>query len=208
LRRATIGIISIILDKGYRLGIPGLIGNSLDLLGAKLNRPKEQVAAEVLEFFRGRFVNLLGNDFPTDAVDAAVSAGFDDLVDVASRIAALAEFKTHPDFEPLTVAFKRIGNIIKEGIDAPIDPALFQDEAENGLYQSVHTVKITAEQQIAQGAWLEALTSVASLRGPVDTFFDKVMVMAEDQRVRNNRLALLTSIARMFGRIADFSRIV
>lgn len=207
LRRATIGIISIILDKGYRLNLPALIGQALDLLAAKLNRPKEQVATEVLEFFRARFVNLLGNDFPADAVDAAVSAGFADLVDVSSRVAALAEFKTHPDFEPLAVAFKRIGNIIKDGNDAPIDPALFQDDAESGLYQSFHAVKLNVEQKIAQGAWLEALTSVASLRGPVDTFFDKVMVMAEDARVRGNRLALLTAIARMFGRIADFSRI-
>jgi len=207
LRRATIGIISIILDKGYRLSLTSLIQQSLELLESKLTRPKTQVATEVLEFFRARFVNLLGNDYPGDAVEAAVSAGFEDLVEVSSRIAALSSFKTHPDFEPLTVAFKRIGNIIKEGLDAPIDPALFQDDAENGLYQSVHSVKLKVEQQIAQGAWLEALTSVASLRGPVDTFFDKVMVMAEDQRVRNNRLALLTSIARMFGRIADFSRI-
>jgi glycyl-tRNA synthetase beta chain len=207
LRRATIGIISIILDKGYRLNLPALIGQALDLLGTKLNRPKVQVAAEVLEFFRGRFVNLLGNDYPADAVDAAVSAGFADLVDVSSRIAALSAFKTHSDFEPLTVAFKRIGNIIKEGSDAPIDPALFQDDAESGLYQAFHIVKISVEQNIVQGAWLEALTGIASLRGPVDTFFDKVMVMAEDARVRGNRLALLTAIARMFGRIADFSRI-
>ena len=61
--------------------------------------------------------------------------------------------------------------------------------------------------KIAQGAWLEALTGIATLRAPVDIFFDKVMVMAEDERVRNNRLALLTAIARMFGRIADFARI-
>ncbi len=81
LRRATIGIIAIILDKGYRLGLASLIDRSLDLLEAKLLRPKEQVATEVLEFFRGRFVNLLGGEFAADAVEAAVAAEFDDLVD-------------------------------------------------------------------------------------------------------------------------------
>jgi glycyl-tRNA synthetase beta chain len=207
LRRATIGIISIILDRGYRLGLAELVNRSLDLLGSKLNRSKEQVAAEVLDFFRGRFVNLLGNEFPGDAVDAAVAAGFDDLVDVRARIAALAEFKSHPDFEPLAIAFKRIGNIIKEGTDALVDPSLFQDSAEGVLYQAFHDVKIRAGAAIEQGAWLEALTSIASLRGPVDGFFDKVMVMAEEPLVRTNRLALLTAIDRMLGKIADFSRI-
>lgn len=207
LRRATIGIISIILDRGYRLSLTELVNRSLDLLGTKLNRAKDQVAAEVLEFFRGRFTNLLGNECASDAVDAAVSAGFDDLVDVRARIAALAEFKSHPDFEPLAVAFKRIGNIIKEGTDALVDPSLFQDGAEAVLYQAFHEVKIRVGAAIEQGDWLEALTRIASLRGPVDGFFDKVMVMAEDPLVRTNRLALLTVIDRMLGRIADVSRI-
>jgi len=207
LRRATIGIIATILDKGYRLSLAHLIDQALELLAAKLTRPKEQVAADVREFFRGRFVNLLANDYPADAIEAAVSAGFDDLVQVRDRIAALNEFKAHPDFEPLTVAFKRVGNIIKEGLDAPVDPALFQDSAENGLYTAFQTVKNSVEANIAAGSWQAALTGIATLRGPIDTFFDKVMVMAEDERVRTNRLALLTAIARMFGQVADFSRI-
>jgi glycyl-tRNA synthetase beta chain len=207
LRRATIGIIAIILDREYRLSLQALVTQSLELLGAKLTRPREQVAADVVEFFRGRFTNLLGNDFAADVVDAAVAAGFDDLVEVRARIAALAQFKNHPDFEPLTVAFKRVGNIIKSGTDVPVDPSLFQDPAENGLHEAFLAVKNTVETKIADGFWLDALTDIASLRGPVDAFFDKVMVMAEDERIRTNRLALLTVIARMFERIADFSRI-
>jgi len=207
LRRATIGIIAIILDKGYRLSLRSLIEDSLTLLSAKSNRPNELIANDVLEFFRSRFVNLLGSSFATDAVDAAIAAGFDDLVDVKARVAAVAEFKTHPDFEPLTVAFKRVGNIIKEGVDAPVDPSLFQDEAEASLYEAIQAVRGSAEGLISSGAWLNALTGIATLRGPVDRFFDKVMVMAEDQRIRTNRLALLTTIARLYGKIADFSRI-
>jgi len=207
LRRATIGIIAIILDKGYRLSLRELTDQSLELLSAKLTRPKEQVASDVLEFFRARFINLLGNQFAVDAVDAAIAAGFDDLVDVKARITALAEFKTHTDFEPLAVAFKRVGNIIKAGVDTPVDPSLFQDTAEGALYEAIQTVKNSADELIAAGAWLDALTAIATLRGPVDSFFDKVMVMAEEQQVRTNRLALLTTIARLVGKIADFSRI-
>jgi len=207
LRRATIGIISIILDKGYRLSLQSIIDQSLELLAAKLTRPQEQVAADVLEFFRGRFVNLLANDFATDVVDAAVSAQFADLVDVKTRIAALAEFKSHPDFEPLAGAFKRVGNIIKTGCDTPLNPALFQDPAEKGLYEAYLAARNVVDARVTSGAWLDALIEIATLRSPVDTFFDKVMVMAEDPAVRENRLALLTGIARMFEKIADFSKI-
>ena len=207
LRRATIGIIAIILDKGYRLSVSSLIDESLELLSAQLTRPKEQVAGDVREFFRARFINLLGGSYATDAIEAAVAAGFNDMVDVKARIAALTEFKTHPDFEPLTVAIKRVGNIIKDGIDAPVDPSLFQDETEKSLYEAIQKVKSSAEGLISTGLWLDALTEIAALRGPVDNFFDKVMVMAEEPLVRTNRLALLTTIARSFGKIADFSRI-
>ncbi|MDR3579022.1 MAG: glycine--tRNA ligase subunit beta [Oryzomonas sp.] len=207
LRRATIGIISTVLDKGYRLSLAALTAQALGLLAAKLTRPMEQVAADIGEFFRGRFVNLLANDYPADVIEAAVSAGFDDLVQVRDRISALAEFKSHPDFEPLAVAFKRVGNIIKNGLDEPVDPNLFQDNAENGLYEAFQTVKSSIGGSIASGRWQAALTEIATLRGPIDTFFDKVMVMADDERVRANRLALLTAIARMFGHVADFSRI-
>jgi glycyl-tRNA synthetase beta chain len=207
LRRATIGIIAIILDKEYSLSLSQLINESLTLLSAKLTRPKEQVAGEVLEFFRARFVNLLGNLYSADAVDAAIAAGFDNLVEVKARIAALNEFKTHSDFEPLAVAFKRVGNIIKSGTDVPVDSALFEDTAESALYEAILAVKSSAETRVAAGAWLDALTEIATLRGPVDLFFERVMVMAENEQVRTNRLALLTVIARMFGRIADFSRI-
>ena len=68
-------------------------------------------------------------------------------------------------------------------------------------------VKLSVDAKVLSGAWLDALTEIATLRGPVDSFFERVMVMAEDQRVRNNRLALLTVIDRMFSKIADFSRL-
>jgi glycyl-tRNA synthetase beta chain len=207
LRRSAIGIINIILDKGYRISLSDGIDKALQLLGAKLTRPAADVKADVMEFFRGRFTNLLGDQYSTNVVEAAVSISFIDLVDTDARVKALAEFTSHPDFEALAGAFKRIGNIIKDGIDAPVDPALFQDQAEGVLFESFQAVKSSVDQKIADSAWLDALTEIATLRGPVDTFFDKVMVMAEDERIKTNRLALLTAMARMFGRIADFSRV-
>ncbi|HJV34974.1 glycine--tRNA ligase subunit beta, partial [Geomonas sp.] len=207
LRRSAIGIINIILDKGYRLPLDGFIKNSLDLLSAKATRPLEEVHKDVLEFFKGRFVNLMADRYPSDAVEAVVSVSFDDLVDAAAKIAALAEFRNRDDFAALAVAFKRVSNIVKGGVDTPVSEALFQDAAEGALYKALQGVKGKVESAVAGAQYLAALTEIATLKESVDLFFDKVMVMAEDEKVRENRLALLTGIARLFARLADFSRL-
>jgi glycyl-tRNA synthetase beta chain len=207
LRRSALGIINIILDKGYRESLNGFSKASLDLLAAKLTRPQEEVHKDVLEFFKGRFVNLMADRHPTDVVDAAVTAGFDDLVDCAARIAALAEFKGRPDFEPLAVAFKRVCNIVKEPVTAVVDEALFQDDAEKALHGAFRAVAGAVAAKVAGRDYLAALTEIATLKGGVDAFFDKVMVMAEDERVRNNRLALLQEIKGLFRDIADFAKL-
>jgi len=207
LRRSALGIINIILDREYRLSLSALIDSALVLLAPKLTRPAAEVKADLLEFFRGRFVNLLADRYAADAVEAAVATGFDDLVDAVARIGALAAFKSRPDFAELAVTFKRVGNIVKEGVTAKIDASLFEDAAENALATAVDYVSRSVTAAIGVRDYVTALTEIASLRGHVDLFFDKVMVMAEDEKVRNNRLALLTAIARLFGGIADFGRL-
>jgi glycyl-tRNA synthetase beta chain len=207
LRRSALGVINIILDKGYRQSLNGFIKASLDLLEQKLTRDRESVHAEVLEFFKGRFVNLQSERFPGDVVDAVVAASFDDLVQTATKIEALAEFKNRPDFEPLAVAFKRVCNIVKEPVTAQVDPALFQDAAEGALFSAFQSVGSTVAAKVAEHDYLAALTEIATLKGVVDDFFDKVMVMAEDERVRTNRLALLQEVKGLFRDIADFAKI-
>jgi glycyl-tRNA synthetase beta chain len=184
-----------------------LVNSALNQLSAKLNRPQAEVQKDVLEFFRGRLVNLLANDNPSDVVEAAVSAGFDDLADLAARVKALSAFRQREDYQALTAAFKRVCNIVKEGVDAPVDPSLFQDEAEHTLYKAFQEAKVKAETETARQAYLEALAEIAAIKWAVDGFFDAVMVMAEDEKVRSNRLALLTAISRLFGRIADFAKL-
>jgi len=207
LRRSAIGIIAIILDRGYELLLTELIDGSLQLLQEKLTREFDTVHNEVLEFFRGRYLNMMAGRFPADVVDAVVAVSFDNLNDTTARIEALAEFKERPDFEPLAVAFKRVCNIVKQGIDIPVDDSLFQVEAEQELFNTFEVVSTSAGEMITAKNYLAALAEIAGLRGAVDTFFEQVMVMAEDEKVKNNRLALLTGIARLFGTIADFARI-
>jgi glycyl-tRNA synthetase beta chain len=134
------------------------------------------------------------------------------------RTKALSNLRTKPDFEPLAVAFKRVVNIIKkarqQGDLAPqqslakADSSMFQEQCEGDLYDAFQKVRQEAFEDILQrGDFNRALLTVSTLKGPVDGFFDGVMVLAEDQRVRQNRLALLGEIADFFSTFADFSKI-
>jgi len=183
------------------------VDSCLALLRDKLTRNESQVRTDVLEFFRGRYVNLMTGRYPSDVVEAVAAVSFDNLNEATSRMAALAEFRERPDFDPLAVAFKRVCNIVKEGADIPVEAGLFREDAERELFRAFDAVASTAREKIGGKDYLAALTEIAGLKGPVDAFFDGVMVMAEDEQVRNNRLALLTGIARLFGGIADFSKI-
>ncbi len=207
LRRSALGIINIILDRGYTLSLEALITASLGLLQTKLNRDAAEVLSDILEFFRGRFVNLMAASFPSDLVEAVAIASFDDLKETAAKIEALAEFRNRPDFAQLAVTFKRVCNIVKGGVDIVVDKQLFQDRAETELFGTFLTVSQNVGQNVAARDYLAALTDIASLRASVDFFFDSVMVMSDDESLRNNRLALLTGIAGLFSNIADFAKI-
>lgn len=208
LRRCAIGVLSIILDRGYALSLPGMVAQSVDLLESKLTRPAAEVTSDVIEFIRLRLVNMLTSQgYPQDVVDAVLSVSFDETVDAVERVKALAALKGREDFEPLAVAFKRVVNIIKGGVEQPVDSTLFEDSCENDLFQALQQVQSQVAGQVAERNYTTALETIAGLRGPVDQFFDGVMVMAKDEAVRTNRMALLTGVAQLFAGIADFSRI-
>ncbi|MFB3925680.1 MAG: glycine--tRNA ligase subunit beta [Syntrophales bacterium] len=209
LRRQALGIINIILDKRYSLGLEELIDESLAILQDKLKKPAAETKAEVLEFFRGRFENrLISQGYPYDVVDAVLSRGVSDFVVSLEKIEAMREFKNHPDFEPLTIAFKRVCNIIKNFSRGAVDPSLFETDAEKDLYRAFLEIRDRAFAFIAKGDFSAALKEIARLRTPVDRFFESVLVMTDDENIRFNRLSLLEEISGLFYEIADFSRIV
>ncbi len=208
LRRSAIGILAILLGRGFRVSLRELVARSVELLGPKLTRPADQVRSEVLEFIRLRFFNMLtGQGHPQDVVDAVLSASFDDPLDALERVRALADLKSRADFEPLAVAFKRAVNIIKGGVETPVDPKLFQEQSEGQLHAALQKVRSDVAARVKSRDYLEALLTIATLRGPVDAFFDGVLVMAKEEEVRTNRLALLTEVARLMEGIADFAKI-
>src|SRR5512133_754619 len=211
LRRAAIGILRILLDRGYHLSISAAVERTLDTLqGVKLAADRAVVAEQVIDYFRGRVRAAWSESFPSDLVDAVLAAGFDDVVDARKRLEALADLKGRPDFGPLAMAFKRAANIQeKEKGAGPgrVDAALFREEAERHLDAELTRVEGEAAVHRAARNYGALLKAVATLEAAVDRFFADVMVMAEEPALRENRLALVRRVAALFGGVADFRKI-
>ena len=209
LRRQALGIINIILSREYPLSLNFLIDESLALLKDVLKKPAEGIKKDILEFFKGRLQNqLIAQGYAYDTVDAVLSANIDELVEVIEKVKALEEFRKHPDFEPVSIAFKRVDNILKDFKGGQFDVNLLVHDAEINLFSYFDNIKPRVEKGIAEKDFAAALNKLAALRPHVDNFFDNVMVMDKDEKVRFNRQSLLAEISALFHKIADFSKIV
>jgi len=209
LRRQALGIINIILSREYPLSLNFLIDESLALLKDVLKKPAAEVKKDILEFFKGRLQNqLIAQGYAYDTVDAVLSANIDELVEVIEKVKALEEFRKHPDFEPVSIAFKRVDNILKDFKGGKFDVNLLVHDAEINLFSYFDNIKPRVEKGIAEKDFAAALNKLAALRPHVDNFFDNVMVMDKDEKVRFNRQSLLAEISALFHKIADFSKIV
>jgi len=209
LRRQCLGIINIILAGRYNLSLADMVAASAGLLEGKATRPAAETVQEVIEFFSGRLVSqLTGQGMPYDVVDAVLSLGIDNITDSLNRIEALRQMKQDPDFEALSIAFKRVVNILKSACpDTGVDTDAFEHAAERSLHRKYLEIRDRVRELMTQRQYLDALRLTATIRETVDGFFDNVMVMAEDAKLRANRLALLGDIASMFTSFADFSRL-
>jgi glycyl-tRNA synthetase beta chain len=209
LRRQALGIINIILNKQYFLRLDDLIDKSMAILGKKLKRPSAEIKVDVLEFFKGRFENqLISQGHPYDVVDAVLTTGISDIVRSTKRIEAMEIFKSHADFEPLAIAFKRVGNITKGFENGSVDSSKFDSDEEKRLFDVFLRIREQVFRHIDRDDYRSALSELALLRKPVDDFFENVMVMAKDDTIKFNRLSLLKEISNIFHRVADFSKIV
>jgi glycyl-tRNA synthetase beta chain len=141
-------------------------------------------------------------------VDAVLANGINDLVRAWEKIRAMEAFKSHPDFQRLAIAFKRVVNIIRDFQNGAVDPAVFAGPEERNLHAAFLQIRQSVLAYIAGGDYSSALVEMARLREPVDAFFDVVLVMAEEEKIRFNRLSLLREISTLFHDVADFSRIV
>lgn len=215
LRRQGIGIIQIIIDRGFSFSLRALVERSMALFDTKMGSEANDSADRIYGFLQSRMSHILAEQgYSKDVVSAVIGVSSDIVPDVWSRTNALERMKAEPDFEPLAIAFKRVVNIIKKsghevsvrGIDG-VNEKLFEHECESALFASYRNVKEMVLQDLKKGAFEKALLDIAALKKPVDSFFDGVLVMAEDIKIRNNRLALLGCISDLFDLFADFSKI-
>jgi glycyl-tRNA synthetase beta chain len=219
LRRAALGLGRTLIEGELDLDLEALLREAIELLPTIASKKKEgekspaeskqaltqELLDFVLERLRGYYAdqNIGGDQF--DAVRAVEP---ETLTDFDARLRAVADFAALPDAAALAAANKRIGNILRQAGDsgaAKVDPALLDAGAERDLHANIERVQRTIAPLIAQHKYVDALKALASLRAPVDAFFDGVMVMADDAAKRQNRLALLAGLRRMFLHVADIS---
>jgi len=210
LRRQGIGIIQIMLKENMEASLAAIINKGLEAYNEGEDT-KQETAVKIKAFLKNRMVNILTDKgYSKEAVNSALWASFDNVPDVVLRVKALDSLSKEPDFEPLSITFKRVDNILKKAKDSKgvaLDESLFEDLSEKGLFTAVNEVSLLVEDLIGKGDYDSALSHIAGLRPAVDTFFDDVMVMAKDTKLRQNRIALLSSVSALFKNIADFSMI-
>jgi glycyl-tRNA synthetase beta chain len=215
LRRQAIGVVQILRDMDLALSLEALIRFGLSQFGDKTANRMDELAGTIKVFFARRIEGILAEEgFAKDSIAAVTAVSVDGIPDVWQRVAALDRIRSDADFEPLAVAFKRVVNILRKTDLAvgraalpAVDQSLFEKPCENALLKAYRGVEEQVAAQVREGAYGDALRTIAALKGPVDDFFEGVLVMAEDPAVRRNRLALLERLAGLFTGIADFSKI-
>lgn len=208
LRRQAAAIAAIILGHNLELDIAEAIGWAGSQLDERFTRPKADVEGDVLEFFKGRMQTLLvSRAFTAAVVDAVLARQARDLVDAQHRCEALERFRTSDEFQALMTLIKRTNNIVRDFAGARVDPSLLHEDAERALFEAFELIRDDVQRSVASKDYAIALSKLVTLKGRIDTFFDDVLVMCEDEALRTNRLSLLRGITDLFSPLADFPRL-
>ncbi len=209
LRRASLGVLRTIIERQLDLDLKQLIAESAKLLADKVDATK--VEAEVFEYIIERLrAYYLDRGVSADVFDAVSALSPSRPLDFDKRIKAVSAFRELAEAQSLAAANKRVGNILKKSASSnnvTVDESLLAEDAEKKLYETLSSLSQTVEPMFDAGDYEAALTKLSSLRDPVDAFFDSVMVMADDEAVKNNRIALLNTMNQLFLRAADLSRL-
>jgi glycyl-tRNA synthetase beta chain len=206
LRRHALGIVRMLMEKDLPLELDALVATALGLF------PQAQpgTAGQLTDFIYERLAGLLREQgYSAQEVEAVLALRPQRLGDVAKRLAAVRAFAALPEAPALAAANKRIGNILKkaEKADAHVNERLLKEDAEKALYAATQKIAPEARAQFEAGDYTGSLQTLAVLRGPVDAFFDDVMVNAEEADLRLNRLGLLATLHQAMNRVADLSRL-
>jgi len=207
LRRAALGVLRIIVERNLNLDLRELLAVAAD--SHNNLKVREGLEDTVLDFMLERFRAWYEEEgIPAEVFLSVLAVRPTKPLDFDQRVKAVSHFRTLAEADALAAANKRVSNILaKQGADsdAQVDEAVLQDDAEKALYSALNALQDTLDSAIAEGNYRQVLESLASLRSDVDRFFDDVMVMADDEAVRNNRLALLAQLRSRFLGVADIS---
>ena len=206
LRRAALGALRIIVEKNLPLDLEDLVKKSAALFGDKLTN--QNVVADVVDFMLGRFRAWYQDEgIAVDVIQAVLARRPTRPADFDARVRAVSHFRTLDSAEALAAANKRVSNILAK-VDAAIGEINLTacvEPAEKALAEAVLALRTEVQPLIAQGDYTAVLDKLANLRAPVDSFFDNVMVNAEDSELRQNRLAILNTLQGLFLQVADIS---
>jgi len=220
LRRQANGIIKTVAEHKLPINLTQLFKDAREAYRGAAAEKKFSSALDydnsIKQFLRERLEFYLRDalGFKYDVVNAVLAANPDDVVDAAARAQAVTRVRPSADFESISIACKRIKNILRQAAEAgkhvatAVDAEALQEPAERELASQIPQTAKAVASLSAQRNYEQALVEVSRLRPAIDNFFDKVMVMVEDERVRANRLALLQTLLKEFSTIADFSEIV
>ena len=206
LRRAALGALRIIVEKNLPLDLEDLVKKSAALFGDKLTN--QNVVADVVDFMLGRFRAWYQDEgIAVDVIQAVLARRPTRPADFDARVRAVSHFRTLDSAEALAAANKRVSNILAKADAAigEINLTACVEPAEKALAEAVLALRTEVQPLIAQGDYTAVLDKLANLRAPVDSFFDNVMVNAEDPALRQNRLAILNTLQDLFLQVADIS---
>ncbi|MHB8165572.1 MAG: glycine--tRNA ligase subunit beta, partial [Sulfuricella sp.] len=209
LRRHALGVLRILAESSLPLDLAQLLQLAKSLFPAEMLA--DSVALDVHGFMLERLKNYLRDKgFAPDEIDAVVGQAPTRIDRVIPRLEAVRAFKKLPEAEALAAANKRIQNILRKAGETPVgepDLALMSEAAEKALFGAVNELAPSVTSWVRNGGYTEALTALAGVRAEVDTFFDQVMVMADEPQLRNNRLALLRNLGKLMNQVADISKL-
>ncbi|MDI6849507.1 MAG: glycine--tRNA ligase subunit beta [Candidatus Saccharicenans sp.] len=209
LRRQALAICKIILEKKFQLSLSRLLDKAISLLSDRLTVPGDRLKETLLEFIEGRMRFIFEKQgYRYDLVNAALGPGIEYPIQTEARLRALNELKESQNFEQFILMVKRVKNIVKEPPRARLNSALLKEKEEKELYSALKIIKKNVEEMLARNDYASAQKMVFRLQPPLNNFFEGVLVMAEDRKVRNNRLALLSQILELTGELADYSQVV
>jgi glycyl-tRNA synthetase beta chain len=209
LRRSAQGICRTILDRNMSFSLSRLIQQTISEYKNLLDKSSQDIIKQCEAFFKDRLSHLYEKqDYRYDLVKAALGAGFDNIYYSYLRLKALDGIKDSPEFNSLIIVVKRVNNILRGQPKRRMNSDLFNEKKEIELYTDYSTLKEKIMPLISTGDFIKAQNYILEIRSTVDSFFDHVLVMADDPMTRKNRLALLRAVSRLFSQVADYSQVV